>query len=151
MSQENVEIVREFLDAQTKWLRRHSQNPRSIVKAVRSGDLDADARKVFTLAHPDLIWNTHEFGSYRGQLEIAAAWDAIFEVADSYAVSTLELVDCGGDRVFAAIDRTVTAKGSGIQATFPIFVVVKVKDGLITQADEYAARSAALEAAGLRE
>jgi ketosteroid isomerase-like protein len=151
MSEENVEIVRQFLEAQTRWLERYWKSPRSAVDAVNRGDLDPDTTKVWSYLHPDVIWNTSEFGTYRGAVEIAGAWDEIFDVTDHYALSVQEIVDCEGDLVFVALDRTAKAKGSGIEATFPIFVVVRVEGALITRADEYAGRAAALEAAGLSE
>ena len=151
MSQENVEVVQRFFEANERALKAHWENPRSLADAVRDEDLDPEAREAWGLLHPEVVWNTSEFGTYHGHLEIAAAWDDIFDVADSYAVSVRELVDCGGDQVYAAVDRSVSAKGSGIRATFPLFAVITVRDGLIIQADEYAARGSALEAAGLSE
>jgi SnoaL-like protein len=90
-------------------------------------------------------------GTYRGHLEIAAAWDDFFEIADDYAVSVREIMDCGGDRVFAGMDCIATAKLSGIRATFPVFAVITLKEGLIGQVDEYMSRDEALKAAGLSE
>ena len=105
---------------------------------------------MWTMLDPDVVWNT-ALGTFRGQLEIAGAWDDILAVADDYSISLRELVDCGPDLVIATVDRRGVGKGSGINATFPLFTVITVRGGSITQLDEYADRNQALKAAGLSE
>ena len=151
MSEENVDLVRRFFEASGRSLEAYWKNPRSLVEAVNANDLDHETGEMWELLHPDVVWNTDGFGTFRGQLEIASAWDEILEVTDDYAVSLRGLVDCGRDRVLATVDRTASATGSGMTATFPLFVVVTVRGGLVTQLDEYPGRDQALEAAGLRE
>ena len=46
-------------------------------------------------------------------------------------------------------DRKLIAKGSGLDMTHPAFLVVTVRDDLISQCDEYLDRAQALAAAGL--
>jgi hypothetical protein len=134
-------------------MKAYWRNPRPIADAIRDDDLEPAEREVWNLVHPDAVWNTGDerIGTYRGHLEIASAWDDFFEIADDYAVSVREIMDCGDDRVFAGMDRIATAKLSGIRATFPVFAVMTIKQGLIAQVDEYMSRNEALEAAGLRE
>jgi hypothetical protein len=52
---------------------------------------------------------------------------------------------------YAAIDRAITAKGSGIETAIRVFVTFRIESGLIAQMDEYLDRQEALEAAGLSE
>src|SRR4051794_28088896 len=151
MSQENVEIVQRFFEASDRATEAYWRNPRSIADSMKAGDLDPEAEELWALVHPEAVWNTGPFGIYRGRLEIAAAWDDIYDIADDYRTSLRELVDCGGDRVFVCVDRTIKAKGSGIHTTIPIFAVVTVQGGLLVAGDEYATRAEALEAAGLSE
>jgi ketosteroid isomerase-like protein len=151
MSQENVEIVRGFFDATERAIAAYWENPRSLGDAMKTDDLDPESKDAWKSLHPDVVWNTGDFGTYRGRLEIAVAWDDLFEVADDYRTAVRELTDCGGDRVFAAVDRTITAKGSGIHTTIPVFAVITVRDRRIMRVDEYLARGQALQAAGLRE
>jgi ketosteroid isomerase-like protein len=147
MSQENVELVRRFFEAWERSMKAYWKKPRSIVEAVKADDLDHETQEMWKLLHPDVVWNTDGFGTFRGQLELAGAWDDMLEVVDDYTVSIRGLIDCERDRVLAIVDRTGTATGSGIRATFPLFVVLTVRGGLVTQLDEYPSRSQALEAA----
>ncbi len=151
MSQENVEIVRRFFEASERSLKAYWKKPRSLAEALKADDLDHETEEMWKLLHPDVVWNTDGLGTFRGQSEIASAWDDILEVADDYAISLRGLVDCGRDCVLATVDRTATATGSGMTATFPLFVVITVRGGLVTQMDEYPGRDQALEAAGLAE
>ena len=146
-----MELVRRFFEASERSLKTYWDNPRSLAEAVRANDLDPEAEEMWTMLDPDVVWNTDGLGTFRGQLEIAGAWDDILAVADDYSISLRELVDCGPDRVLATVDRRAIAKGSGINATFPLFTVITVRAGSITQLDEYPDRNQALEAAGLSD
>ena len=149
MSKENVETVRRFSQAAERALASHAKDRRSLADAVRPMTWRPRMRSSRRHLHPDAVWNAGSLGTYRGRLQIAQAWDEIYEVAEAYSTVTRELIDCGDDRVFAAVDRTITAKGSGIHATIPVFVVLTMRDGVITQGDEYLDRRQALAAAGL--
>ena len=151
MSKENVETVRRFSQAAERALAAHARNRRSLAEAVRADDMSPEDEELWRHLHPDAVWNAGSLGTYRGRLQIAQAWDEIYEVAEAYSTVTRELTDCGDDRVFAAVDRTITARGSGIHATIPVFVVLTVRDGVVTQGDEYLDRRQALAAAGLTE
>ena len=151
MSEENVEIVRRFLEASERAVASYWQDPRSVEKALEENSLAPEMVDALGFLHPDIVWNAGGFGSARGRHELAAIWDDIFEVAQDYRISVRELRESDGGLVFASIDRTITAKGSGIQTTFPVFTVTRVSDGVITEIDEYFDRHQALEAAGLKE
>ena len=151
MSHENVQVVRRFLEASERSLKAYWKKPRSLAETLKADELDHETEEMWKLLHPDVVWNTDGLGTFRGQSEIASAWDDILEVTDDYAISLRGLDDCGRDCVIATVDRTATATGSGITATFPLFMVITVRGGLITQMDEYPGRDQALEAAGLSE
>jgi ketosteroid isomerase-like protein len=151
MSQENVETVRQFYEAVERWMAAYWRDPRSIADALKADDLIPEGKAVFELVAPDFVWNAGTFGTYRGHGEIARAWDDLLETVDDYRLSVRNLRDCGDGRVFAAVDRTAKARASGIHATFPAFVVITVRDGLLVGLDEYLDRAEALEAVGLRE
>jgi ketosteroid isomerase-like protein len=152
MSKENVEIVRRFFEAAERFLEAYWEiKPRPLAEAVKADDPDPETKEMWALLHPDAVWVTDGLGTFRGELEIARAWDDILELTDDYAISLGEVVDCGRDRVLATVNRRVTGTGSGISATFPLFVVITVRGGLVAQLDEYPGRDEALEAARLSE
>jgi limonene-1,2-epoxide hydrolase len=151
MSQENVEIVRNFFAATERAMALYWVDPSSIASALGESSLPPEGEEVFAFVHPDIIWNAGGFGSFRGHDQMAAAWDDIFDIADEYSVSVIEMREGRGGLVYAAVERAIRAKGSGIQTKIPVFSVVKLDDGLIVQLDEFANRHDALKAAGLSE
>jgi ketosteroid isomerase-like protein len=151
MSQENLELARRFLDATAEALASYWQEPLSIAEALRTGDLTPEGELAFKFLHPDVVWNAGGFGTFQGREEMAAGWDDILDVADNYSVLVRELREGRDDLVYAAVEREITATGSGMETSFPIFAVLRIEDGLITRVDEYADRHEALETAGLSE
>jgi ketosteroid isomerase-like protein len=151
MSQENVEIVERFFAAVERAMESYWSDPRSIAAAMKEGDLTPEGEEAFSFLDPDIVWNAGDFGTFRGREGVAAGWDDFFEIADRYAVSVLELKEGQDDLVYAAVERAITAKASGIQTTIPDFSVIKIEAGSIVQIDAYADRAEALEAAGLSE
>lgn len=149
MSNEKVELVRRFFEATERMIASYWKNPRSLAEAVRADEVVPEAEEAWKLLDSGFVWNTAGFGIYRGRVEIAAAWDEIFDVVDDYRAAVTDVVDGAGDLVFAAVERTAKAKGSGIDATFPIFMVITVRDGKIIRIDEVADRREALQAAGV--
>ncbi len=53
--------------------------------------------------------------------------------------------------MIAAVEAAMRGKASDIDVKAMIFVVVTVRDGVITRMDEYVERADALEAVGLSE
>jgi ketosteroid isomerase-like protein len=133
MSQNNVEIVREYLDR------------------FAGGDWDA-WRRSFA---PDIVWDTsasampwagvyhgHE-GAERFMVEWLGAWrDPVVE--------NLELID-GGDSVVSVFRWSGRGKASGIEAAETFFAVYDLEEGLITRFRAFRTRDEALQAAGLAE
>jgi len=153
MSEENVEIVRRFFDATERAMSSYWQDrdPRSITEAYGADDLTAEGEEALSFFDPGIVWKAGGFGTFRGIKEMLSAWDDIFEIADGYRTSVRELREGEGDLVYGVIDRAITAKGSGIEATVPVFVAIRLKNGRLAQVEEYMDRHDALEAAGLSE
>ena len=149
MSEQPLELVRRFFEATDRAFAGYWDNPRSIAEALEADDLDPAGEEAFSLLDPNVVWRAGDFGVYRGHMEMARAWDDLLEIAADYRVSIHELVDCGDGRVLVAADRKLIAKGSGLDMTHPAFLVVTVRDDLISQCDEYLDRAQALAAAGL--
>ena len=83
-------------------------------------------------------WNTAFAGmSFQGHRGCAAGWDWLFDVAEDYRVTLVEVTDLGGDRVLAEVDRALKGKGSEIEVSAPMFSVVTLRDGLVARMDEY--------------
>jgi ketosteroid isomerase-like protein len=149
MSQENVEIVRRTLAAFERAIAAYWRTPRSMAEEIEAGAPEVE--EAIGFLDPGIVWNAGDLGSARGREQMAALLDDLLEIADAYEVSLTEIREGDGDLVYAAIDRAITAKGSGIETTIPVFITFRIENGLIAQMDEYLDRQEALEAAGLRE
>jgi ketosteroid isomerase-like protein len=119
MSQENVEIVRRFLD----------------------GDVD----EALTYADPEIVWNpieelpTQGHGAVRASL---ARWKGEW---DDYEVMPEEFVD-RGDRVLATVRVRGRGRGSGVEIDARFYDLYTLRDGKIVRMDQFTERSQALEA-----
>jgi ketosteroid isomerase-like protein len=148
MASENVEIVRRSFEALQRSLEVHFSAPGSIADALNAGKLPPEFEQLFSRLDPDVEWNTAFAGlSFHGHQGCAAGWDWLFEVADDFRVSLTDVVDLGGDRVMAALDRVLKGKGSEIEVSAPMFSVVTLRNGLIIRMDEYSTRAEADAAA----
>jgi ketosteroid isomerase-like protein len=152
MSQENVEIVRRFLDASARVGEAYFKEPYSYAAAFQAGTLPPEAEALMKFAHPDMQW-TPAFSTktYRGYLGMAQAWDEFLEAAESYVLTIAELIDGGDDQVIAVVDGALKGKGSGIEVTARLSTLVTLRDGLIFRAHDYLDLREALEAVGLSE
>jgi ketosteroid isomerase-like protein len=152
MSQENVEIVRHFIDATQRFFEAYWENPRSIAAAVEADDLWPEWREVIACLHPDVEWKTVFLGeTHRGHMAATKVWDDYLKWADDYRVALQEVTDLGDERVYANLAVHGKAKAGGAPMDASFFDVFTVRDGLIVRLEEYTDRKQALEAAGLRE
>ena len=106
-----------------------SQENLTIVRTFVVGDLE----KALLYAAPDIVWNPVEEASGQGHDAVRASLARWKGAWDEYEVTHEEFVD--------ARDRVVAR----------FFDVYTIRDGEIIRMDEFTERSAALEAAGLRE
>jgi ketosteroid isomerase-like protein len=135
MSQENVEIVLQGIDAVNR------QDPEAFVAT----------------ASPDIEWEDSAFWSespriYRGRSElrewfhqvVVQPWESIHGEAE-------EIREASDGRIFAGGVMTVRGKGSHAEVRQRGWFVFWVANGTITKRRVFLDRNEALEAAGLRE
>jgi ketosteroid isomerase-like protein len=132
MSQENVEIVRDCLDA---FGRR-------------------DVSRLMQMADPeiviDLSRNVFNPGVYRGHDGIRRVVEQPDEMWEDFKVRPEEYID-GGDRVVVAVRMVGKGRG-GVAVEQRRFQVWSLRDRKVTRyAGGYSDRAEALEAAGLEE
>jgi ketosteroid isomerase-like protein len=149
MSEENVEVVRNTLAAFERAIASYWQTPGSMAEEVEAGAPEVEEAMGFL--DPGIVWNAGDLGSAHGREQMAALLDDLLDIADAYTISVIEIREGEGALVYAAIDRAITAKGSGIETTIRVFIAFRIENGLIAQMDEYLDRQEALEAAGLSE
>jgi ketosteroid isomerase-like protein len=124
MSQENVEIVRRFVNSD-----------------LDEGWADAD---------PDIVWNPLEEPEVHGPDAARASLARWASTWDEYEVIFEEFIDVG-DRVLVAIRMRGRGRETGIDVEGRPYDVYTLRGGLIVRMDEYAERSEALAAVGLQE
>jgi len=133
MSQENVETLRQWYEL-----------------------LNETGEPPLDLFHPDL--EIHMFqgspirGPYRGHQGLQRWREDTFDVIKDWRLELDEVVTGDDPNVLVAGQRFVgVMRHTDLKADFPLSVVVRFRDGLISRVDGYRERSEALEAAGLRE
>jgi ketosteroid isomerase-like protein len=134
MSQENVELVRRF------------------VEATNRRDADAFIANV----SPDVEWEdtlfwTQRARTYRGRAGVRAWLDEIQEPWESLHIEATEITDAGDDRLFVEFAMTARGKESGAETQFRFWSVIWVADGVVARRRSFHDRAEALDAAGLRE
>jgi ketosteroid isomerase-like protein len=131
MSQENVELAREGIDAMNR----------------------RDIEGVLRLFDPDVRFE-HRLAALQGKfvgIEGVKGWFIdLVETFESWRIDCPDLRDLG-DKVLGLGTLHATGRESGIETEQPFTVVCEVRDGRITDFTDYGDRSAALEAVGLRE
>jgi uncharacterized protein len=130
VSSENVEIVR-----------------RAFAFGMQGQGDPAEALSDFA---PDVVLNSVEQGASSGRDAVRAnfeRWESAWEEVEATAE---EFID-GGDRVVVAGHFRGRGRASGVEVDARFYDVFTLRDGVIVRIDEFTERSAALEAAGLRE
>jgi ketosteroid isomerase-like protein len=135
MSQENVEIVRKAWDV---WLRGD-------LEALFASSFDRDA--IYDLTH-FREWPDH---TYRGIEGIRRGLTEWLEVWEAWEAGVDEVLACPDGRVVVLTWQRGTGRQSGLPMDMEWAQIITLRDGKITRVDAYDDRSAALEAAGLRE
>ena len=131
MSQENVELVRRWLDG------------------VSRGELSLE------LCDPEIqIENIAEFpitGPYRGHDGVRRWWEDIAEAFSEVRFELEELIDVEDGRVLSTQRMVGRFRNTDIPVDTPWASLISVRDGSIARAVGFASRRQALEAAGLSE
>jgi ketosteroid isomerase-like protein len=134
MSQENVELVRRFVEASAR------------------GDFEA----ALALMRPDIeFWTRPEVpdlpASYVGHAGMRDFWGTLADsYTESFRVELEELIDAG-DYVVLAYRQSALVRASESRVDAHQFCVFRVQGGKLAEAWVYSNRGDALEAAGLRE
>jgi ketosteroid isomerase-like protein len=133
MSQENVEIVREF----TRIFERGGRQ---------------EWREYFA---PDVVWDTSASqmpgaGVYHGYEGVEQFFRDWLGTWTDYEIVTREYVDAGG-AVVLVFRQTGTGRGSGARVDRDFFGVYDLKDSKVVRFRLYESQDEALKAAGLRE
>jgi uncharacterized protein len=131
MSEENVEIVRESIEA---------YNRRDFDAAVQSFDTEIEWRLPPVLAGE----------SGRGPEEIRRFWEGLDEVFEDFQLEPQEFVDAG-DHVVVRSHFHGRGKESGIETEGSMHSVTTLRDGRIVRIEYLDGWAKALEAAGLSE
>ena len=131
MTQENVEIVRRFID-----------------KYNEIGE------PAWAAMDPDVVWvidpGAFLAGTYRGHDGVRTLFRRLAEVFGTFRLEVDEFFDAGDCVVALGRFRVIGAQ-SGATGTQQIGVVVRLDAGKIVAYTSYLRRREALEAAGLRE
>jgi ketosteroid isomerase-like protein len=133
MSQENVEAVRQSLEA-------FDRRDRAAWLALRDQDIEVVTSRYWP-----------EADAVRGR---EAAWEFYVEVAEAFeglAIGDAELVDAGEDKTLVHHRNDVRGRASGADVEVNYWVVVTFRRRRIVREQWFADRAEALEAAGLSE
>jgi ketosteroid isomerase-like protein len=149
VSQENVEIATRHFGTILRVLATYWENPRSFAAAVESGQLDADERDVFDRLHPDVRWRNVIGEVYEGKRGCATGVDELLRASQDYVVRLDEVIDLGDDLVLVVLHSAGKGRSSGAAGRVTLFTLVRMRNGLIAQFDEYLSRAEALQAVGL--
>jgi ketosteroid isomerase-like protein len=133
MSQENVEIMRQSLDAFDR---------RDRAAWLASRDRDCEVMPASAWPEADEIHGRE------------AAWDFYVEVAgafEQHLLGGVEIVDAGADKLLVHYRNDLRGRASGAEVEINNWIVVDFQDGKIARDQWFADRDEAVEAAGLRE
>jgi ketosteroid isomerase-like protein len=133
MSQENVEIVKEFS------------------RVFEEGDRDK-WREYFD---PDVVWDTSasnwpSAGVLHGHEGVERFFRDWLGTWEDFEVATTEYLDAGSS-VVVAFRQSGTGRGSGIHIERDFFAIYDLRDSKVVRYRMYDSREEALEAAGLSE
>jgi ketosteroid isomerase-like protein len=140
MSQENVELVRDFLNAFFE-VDEGLADPQRLTEFA-APDWTVDLGTFAALVGRSEIRNLDDF------LEFRAAW---MEPFDDYRYDVEKILDAGVNRVVATFHQRGKPHDSDSWVEMRHGIVHTVDEGLIRRAEWYATPEEALEAAGLRE
>ena len=134
MSQENVEVVRQA------------------IQAFADGGVDAMAE----LWDPDIVWRAAEgaiddVGEMHGPVAVRRYIQDWLDNFEDASIVAEELRDVGDDRVLAIQRVKGRAKLSGVEIDVRYAAVSTVRDGKIVRGREYLSVEEALEAVGLSQ
>jgi uncharacterized protein len=133
MSEENVEIVKEF------------------TSLFQAGDRNL-WRNYFD---PDVVWDTSASqmpaaGIYHGHQGVERFFQEWLGAWTDYGLETREFIDAG-DSVVIVFRQTGAGRGSGLRAERDFYAIYDLRDSKVVRYRQFETREEALEAAGLSE
>jgi ketosteroid isomerase-like protein len=123
MSEENVEVVRQFLLL--------------------------DVEEALAYADPEIVWNPAEESAAEGHDAVRASLERWKGEWDDYEMLPEEFEQLG-DRVVVVVNFRARGRASGIEVDGRLYDVYTLRDGKIVRMDQFTQRSEAREAAGLQ-
>ena len=139
MSQQKVELIRDFLNAFTE-VDEGLADPQRLTEFV-TPDATFDLGTIAPLVDRSEMHSVDDF------LEFRAVWMAPY---DDYMYEVEKLLDAGANRVVATLHQRGKPRASDSWVEMHYGIVYTVESGLIKRAEFYATPEEALEAAGLR-
>lgn len=136
MSQQNVQVVREAVDAM------NARDPDEFIACL----------------HPDVVWEESGDvfpglqGIHHGRAEVRKwAAEGVLEGWESFHIEAEEITEASDGRVF--LEALISARGraSGVETELRAWQVLWLADGKVARRQVFWTRGEALEAAGLRE
>jgi ketosteroid isomerase-like protein len=116
--------------------------------------VDREHEPDFDLLHPDVRWHTRadlpDSATHRGHDGAKALFAQWFGAFDDLRVDVEELIDAG-DRVIVVLRLHGRARGSAHEVDMSETHVLTMRDGRVTEIDEYLTKDEALKAVGLEE
>ena len=132
MSQENVELYRQGIDAFNR----------------------RDLESFLALADPDVLGTSRvlaiEGGSYRGHEGAREWWKTLLDVFPDFTIEVVSVRDAG-QRTVAALCNRVHGEASAAALEELVWQVAEWRDGRVVRWEIHASEQDALEAAGLRD
>ena len=128
MSQENVEIVREFFDTY----------------------LRGDYAGALACLAPDVVYKVAQEAPAHGPEAVRAVWERWESDWEELEMVPEEFIDAGDD-VFVTVYYSARGRGSGIELDTRCYDVYTLRDGKCVRKVEFIERSDGLKAAGLLE
>jgi ketosteroid isomerase-like protein len=141
MSQENVEIAREGIDAFNAFMR---------------GDLTNE--EAADIADPQIEWHWHARRTFpdarqhlRGIPEMIGFWEQYRSAWADVVVEPGEFIEAPNDRVLIPSHQTARGRESGVPIEYHYFQLSTIRDGKVRKVEIFRHHAEALEAAGLSE
>jgi ketosteroid isomerase-like protein len=132
MSQENLEVVRRWIEA---------YNARDIEGLLDVSDPEIEFRSIFA--------GLESGGAFRGRTGVYEYFEAIEDAYESFQVLPDDFLDAGAAVVFPA-QAVWSGRGSGASDKTRIAVVAWLRMTKVMRVETFTDRAEALEAAGLR-
>jgi ketosteroid isomerase-like protein len=145
MSEENVEVVRKYLDAINAFMRGELSSddfedlldPQIEILGVDPGGAGGGV--------PDLPQH------FRGIPEKMRIWEQFRSAWTDLVLEPAEVMEGPDDRVLTVLRQSGRGRESGIPIAFHFFLVFTLRGGKVCKEELFRHRAEALEAAGLRE